>query len=105
MKRPRTAASWLPLLFLAACAQPPGGFDSPVPSERIRAASAAAERGDQSSIPDLIRLLESDDPLVRMTSIRALERLTGQTLGYEHSAPEPQRQEAIARWAAWHEGR
>ena len=91
--------------MLAACAQPPRGFESPVPSERVKAATAAADRGDASAIPDLIRMLESDDPLVRMTSIRALERLTGRTLGYEHSAPEPQRQEAIARWVAWYNER
>jgi hypothetical protein len=57
---------------------------------------------DPESIPHLIVLLRSDDPLVRMTSIRTLELITGQTLGYDHAAPEPQREQAVARWAEWY---
>jgi len=34
-------------------------------------------------------------------TIRALERLTGQTRGYRHSDPAPVREEAIERWVLW----
>ena len=61
----------------------------------------AAREGDLSAIPDLIGLLDSDDSLVRMVAIRSLERLTGQTLGYDHAVPEWRRDEAVERWVAW----
>ena len=61
----------------------------------------AAREGDLSAIPDLIGLLDSDDSLVRMVAIRSLERLTGQTLGYDHAVSEWRRDEAVERWVAW----
>jgi HEAT repeat protein len=91
-------------LALCGCADPPGGFESPVPAQRLRAVADAAEDRDRESIPELIRLLESDDPLVRMASIRTLERITGQTLGYEHSAPEHRRAETVRAWVEWYQG-
>jgi HEAT repeat protein len=91
--------------FVAGCAQPPGGFDSPVPAQRLNAITEAAEREDEGAIPELIRMLSSDDPLVRMASIRSLERLTGQTLGYDHAAPSGERWQATRRWADWYRAR
>ena len=102
----RSVHSLLALLTLfAGCATPPGGFDSPVPAQRLNAITEAAERDDESAIPELIRMLSSDDPLVRMASIRSLERLTGQTLGYDHAAPSGERWEATRRWADWYRAR
>jgi hypothetical protein len=89
-------------LFLASCASPPGGFDSPEPAARLAAITKAAETRDRSAIPHLIEMLESDDPLVRMAAIRTLEDLTGQTHGYEHSDPEWKRKEAIKAWVEWY---
>jgi HEAT repeats len=86
---------------LTGCASPPGGFDSPVPSKRMDAAIAAAAAGDQSAIPDLIAMLESDDALVRMVAILSLERLTGEVRGYDHAAPEWERMAAVDRWTDW----
>ena len=83
------------------CASPPQGFDSPVPAHRMEAAVDAAREGDRSAIPDLIGLLDSDDPLVRLVAIQALQRMTGQTLGYDHADTEWRRDEAIERWVAW----
>ena len=65
------------------------------------AAVAAAGAGDESAIPDLITMLDSDDPLVRMLAIRSLEHLTGEVRGYDHAAPEWQRSAAADRWAQW----
>lgn len=90
---------------LRGCAAPPGGLDSPVPSERLRAVGRAVKERDQSAIPKLITMLGSDDPVVRLAAVRALESLTGETLGYDHAAPEAKRQEAIAAWVAWNNQR
>src|SRR5207237_1315387 len=70
-------------VFGAACASPPRGFDSPVSDARLEAIGEAARTRDPAAIPHLIEMLESDDPAVRMASIRTLELITGQTLGYD----------------------
>lgn len=92
----------VPVVLAGGCVKIPKGFDSPEPAARIEAAVEAAESGDTSAIPDLIVLLDSDDPATRLVAIRSLERLTGQTLGYDHAAPRPEREEAVARWVEWH---
>ena len=74
-------------------------FDSPEPAARNAAAVRAAAADDKTSIRDLVRLLDSDDPATRLIAINALERLTGTTLGYDHAAPEPERRAGAARWA------
>lgn len=56
---------------------------------------------DESAIPDLIRMLESTDPGARLLAIRSLERLTGQTLGYDYAAPLWERSRAVERWRTW----
>jgi hypothetical protein len=97
-------ASLAAAALAAGCAAPPAGVDSPDPHERLRAVAEATRRGDREAVPALVRLLDSDDPAVRMFSIRALERLTGTTLGYDHAAPEASRREAVARWVTYVEG-
>ena len=52
--------------------------------------------------PKLIEFLNSDDPVVRLASIRTLEVLTGQTLGYDYAAPEWRRQDMIRAWVEWY---
>lgn len=79
----------------------PTGFDEEAPDGRIQAIVQAARAGDRSAIPDLIAQLDADDPAVRLFAIRALEQLTGETLGYEHAAPPPEREAAIERWVQW----
>lgn len=93
------------LLTLAGCTAPARhpGFDSPDPVDRTLAAQRAVETNDQTAIPHLITMLASSDPAVRMVAQRSLERLTGQSLGYDHAASELQRQAAIDRWVAWYE--
>jgi HEAT repeat protein len=89
---------------LTGCANPDTavGFHEQNPAARIRAIRQAAATGDRSAIPDLIDLLESDDPAERVLSIRTLQGMTGQTLGYDHSAPLEERREAVRRWSAWY---
>ena len=72
-----------------------------MPEERLKAIVKAAREKDQSAIPKLIMFLDSDDPAVRLAAIRTLESLTGQTLGYDHAAPEWKRREMIQAWVEW----
>lgn len=73
-------------------------FDSPEPAARNAAIVAAARSGDRRAVPDLVRMLDSDDPATRLLAIRTLERLTGQTFGYDHAAESRDREPAVRRW-------
>lgn len=89
---------------VVGCTKPiPRGYDSHDPTGRIEAMLDTAARGDRSQIPDLIGELDSDDSAVRFTAIHTLERLTGQTLGYDYAAPEAERRAATDRWVEWWE--
>lgn len=94
---------WLiPAFLLAACGPTiTPDFDSPEPAARNAAIIKAVESHDTSAVPDLVRMLDSDDPATRLLAINALERITGQTLGYDDSAPERDRREAVERWQKW----
>lgn len=90
---------------LAACIAGCAGeasFDSPESAARLRAIQRAAAENDRSSIPRLIEMLDSDDPAVRILSIRTLESMTGQTLGYDPTAPSYERTPAVDRWQEWY---
>jgi hypothetical protein len=71
---------------------------SGTPAEQARAAVRLAGRQDVESVPDLIRLLDDQDPAVRMYAIMALQDLTGQTYGYKFYASEQERAAAVQRW-------
>lgn len=88
------------LLPLTACGPSAldGGFDSANPAARMYAIEHAVRNGDTGAVKHIVEQLDSDDPAVRFLAIGALERLTGQTRGYDHAAPAEQRQQAIARW-------
>lgn len=64
----------------------------------------AASEKDISNAPQLVKDLESDDPAVRFYSIGALERLTGQTYGYQYFMDEEKRAESVSKWKAWLSG-
>lgn len=74
------------------------GFDSPAPSKRIDAIVDASGLEDDESLVKLVEKLRSFDPAERMFAIRSLEIRTGETLGYDHAAPDWQRLEAFNRW-------
>ncbi|MBC7772232.1 MAG: HEAT repeat domain-containing protein [Pyrinomonadaceae bacterium] len=99
----RLTASGLALAgALHGCSSPPISLDSPHSFSRIRAIQRASANDDKTAIPRLILLLDSDDPAVRMLSIRTLEHMTGQTLGYDHAGPEPEREHAVDQWETWY---
>lgn len=105
---PRPALQPIPGFLLAAAllagcggsGQNPS-FETGGPIGRTKAIGDAAARGDQNAIPDLIESLWSADPAERMLAIRALESMTGETLGYGFSDPEPKRTAAADRWVSW----
>ena len=75
-----------------------GGFDSANPAARMYAIENAARTGDVGAARQIVEQLDSDDPAVRLLAIGALERLTGQTLGYCHADEPADRRLAIGRW-------
>ncbi len=77
------------------------GFDSPDNALRIDAAVHAAESNDARAVPDLVRLLDSDDPATRLVAIRSLEKITGTTNGYDYAGNASAREAGMERWQAW----
>jgi hypothetical protein len=78
----------------------PRSIDNPDSGQKIEAI-VASEAGQ---IPQLIRELENDDPAVRFYAIGKLERLTGQTFGYQYYVDEEKRAPAVMQWKAWLKG-
>lgn len=90
-------------LWACACAAGAGGcgtavapsFDDPTPEARIGAIAASKSGSD---LPRIVENLSSDDAAVRLAAIAALERRTGQTLGYRFDDRLPAREAAVGRW-------
>lgn len=74
------------------------GFDSPAPSQRLDAIVGASDLEDDESLVKLVEKLRSQVPTERMFAIRSLEIRTGETLGYDHAAPQWERLEGFGRW-------
>jgi hypothetical protein len=91
------------VLGAAGCTAPErrADFGSINPSERSAAAAKAAAERDESALPDLIVMLDSSDPASRMVAIAALERITGQRLGYDATADRADRNAAADRWVRY----
>jgi hypothetical protein len=107
MRAMRPAARMLllpvPLLTMGACSspQPRADVTSTVPEERALGLAEVGQQEDRARIPEVVALLDSADPGIRMFAIRTLERLTGETLGYDYAAAEHERAEAVDRWVRW----
>ncbi|MCE9590534.1 MAG: HEAT repeat domain-containing protein [Planctomycetes bacterium] len=106
------ASRWLLILILASflhgCGPKAseGDFDSDNPAAKLYAIRHAGESGDVSKVPRLVEELDHDDPAVRMMAINALDRLTGERMGYNPYDPPQERRAAIEKWtAAVREGR
>jgi hypothetical protein len=89
--------------WAGGCAPPAPRPDvaHPDPSVRIPGMVTAVRREQEQSLPQLIESLDSPDPAVRLFAIQALQRLTGQRLGYEYFHDEAERQPAVQRWRRW----
>ncbi|MEX2215910.1 MAG: HEAT repeat domain-containing protein [Phycisphaeraceae bacterium] len=89
------------LLLLAGCDTPrhrQGNFDSPDPASKLYAIRRAGEAKDRNQIPPLVEQLKSDDPAVRVFAIQALDRITGERLGYNPYADLLERNEKVLVW-------
>lgn len=71
---------------------------------RILAIHASGEAGDHKSVPLLVDRLEDEDEGVRFFAILALERITGERLGYDYANPIDKRRKAIERWRSYARG-
>lgn len=78
------------------------GFDSPEPAARNVAIVQSVEQPTTpGTLRSLVSMLSSDDPATRLLAIAALEHKTGQRLGYDPAAPNPERNDAIRAWDRW----
>ena len=73
-------------------------IQDPYAYDRIVAIREAGERRDRMAVPLLVDRLEDEDPAVRFYSILALERITGDRLGYRYEESASERHEAVERW-------
>lgn len=96
------AGTLLMLLGAAGCSPAPRAdeatFDSENPAAKLYAIHEAGEEHNAAAVPDLISSLDSDDPAVRLFSIKALEEITGERYGYSAYDPPQNRSVAIDRW-------
>ncbi len=101
--RPLRTLTGLALAGLAGgCGSPSNlALDQGGPLDRTREIAVAAQGADWAEIDVLIVSLDSDDSAERMLGITALNRLTGQTFGYDFAGSWTERQAAIGRWLEW----
>ncbi len=71
------------------------------PSVRLEAIHTAGQGKDPKTLPYLVDRLSDSEQEIRFFAILALERITGQTMGYEYYGPVAQRNEAVRRWRDW----
>jgi len=82
------------------------GFDSPEPAARNVAIVQSVDvlmddSSETTTLERLVSLLGSDDPATRLLAIAALERRTGERLGYDPTATNAERIAGIQAWMAW----
>ncbi len=90
-------------LSLAGCTAPRERriVSNPDPSGKIPAIKEAVEHNDLTVARQLVKDLDNDDPAVRFYAGQGLERLTGDSFGYEYYLDDQQRKPAIDRWKQW----
>jgi len=104
MARPVLLPAMLALTMLTGCPQPdsrpvaPSEIENADAARRALAVRQAAVRNDAEAVPLLVDRLEDEDSSVRFYAILALERLTGDRMGYVYYRPPERQKEAIERW-------
>lgn len=73
------------------------------PSLRLRAVIKAGNDGDLDTVCLLIDRLEDPDATVQMFAGIALQKVTGQDMGWRFYEPEYVRKKAVQRWWTWRE--
>jgi hypothetical protein len=77
------------------------GVNDPAPLNRARAAGMDRPVPDVVAVPELLRRLDDEDAVVRLSAHEALRRRTGQDFGYQPWADPAEREPAAARWHQW----
>jgi hypothetical protein len=93
---------------VAACGEPARravapeqGLRDPVVQTRMEALAEVGRSRDRSHVPELIAMLDDENPGVRMMAGATLRDVTGHDAGYRaHAAPEERRRQ-IEAWRAW----
>lgn len=101
---PAVYSAIIAALALPACTQPQyhADMESDVPAERTLGIAHAAAKPDTRNAHELVSLLDSSDPGLRMLAAQTLKEMSGgQTFGYRYNDPEDLRLPAIKRWAKW----
>jgi hypothetical protein len=68
-----------------------------VPGARIDASVRAADARDIEAVPDLIALLDSEDPATRLIAENALEWILGREIDFDHAGTWAQRRADVER--------
>ena len=71
------------------------------PEVATEAMNKAAEKKNRQAIVPLVKRLYDEDPVIRLSAIKALKTITGEDMGYHSYEPEVKRIAAIKRWEAW----
>ncbi len=71
------------------------------PAVRIEAGHRAGQVKDQAAVPYLVDRLTDSEKDVRFFAIIALQRITGETMGWRYYEPVAKRAEAVRRWREW----
>jgi HEAT repeat protein len=105
-------AALLGAAVVAACGEsarravaPEQGLRDPVIQTRLEAIAQVGRTRDQRHVPELIGMLDDEDPGVRMMAGATLRDLTGHDTGYRAHAPPEERRRQIEAWRAWWGGR
>lgn len=91
----------LMLVFLApaACTRTRlANIHSADPGERIMAIRDAADAQNRLAVPLIVDRLEDEDEAVRFYAILALDKMTGQRLGYDYAKPLEARAQSVEQW-------
>lgn len=96
------------IIVMLVCIMGGGCFSPDPPSIKsdsaptaIPAIKEAATSDDRADIPRMIEDLNDPDSAIRFAAIEALQKMTGQTLGYRYYDDEPARRPAVQRWRQW----
>jgi hypothetical protein len=94
------------ICLTCGCAAPraPRELTNPDLLGKIPAIKDSVDRRDMAAVRHMVKDLESDDPAVRFYAIQGLQRLTGETFGYQYYRDEDARRPALAEWQAWLRG-
>lgn len=85
---------------LSGCEEPVtiAEIKSSDPVRQARAIKLAAMQEQMQAVPDLIDLLEDEDPGVQTLAITSLREITGEHFGFKVWTSRSEKAEAIERW-------